>query len=157
MDQLDKTDERLLEILQRNATITMQELGSMVGLSHTPCWRRVRRLEEKGYISKRVTLLDPEKLELNVNVFVFVTLSRHQSNALTRFENAVKDIPEIVECYSVSGQADFLLRVIVHDVSAYDLLLKRTLIHLPEIGNLNSTIALQQVKYTTELPLESLA
>lgn len=156
MDRLDQTDERLLEILQRNATITMQELGSMVGLSHTPCWRRVRRLEERGYISKRVTLLDPEKLELNVNVFVFVTLSRHQSNALTRFENAVKDIPEIVECYSVSGQADFLLRVIVHDVSAYDMLLKRTLIHLPEIGNLNSTIALQQVKYTTELPLESL-
>ncbi|MYD44416.1 MAG: Lrp/AsnC family transcriptional regulator [Gammaproteobacteria bacterium] len=155
MKDLDKTDERLLEILQRNATITMQELGSMVGLSHTPCWRRVRRLEERGYISRRVTLLDPEKLELNVNVFVFVTLSRHQSNALTRFENAVKDIPEIVECYSVSGQADFLLRVIVHDVSAYDLLLKRTLIHLPEIGNLNSTIALQQVKYSTELPLES--
>ena len=156
MSDLDQTDERLLEILQRNATITMQELGSMVGLSHTPCWRRVRRLEEKGFINKRVTLLDPEKLELNVNVFVFVTLNRHQSNALTRFENAVNDIPEIVECYSVSGQADFLLRVIVHDVSAYDTLLKRTLIHLPEIGNLNSTIALQQVKYTTELPLQSL-
>ena len=156
MSDLDATDDRLLEILQKNATITMQELGSMVGLSHTPCWRRVRRLEEKGFITRRVTLLDPEKLELNVNVFVFVTLSRHQSNALTRFENAVKNIPEIVECYSVSGQADFLLRVIVHDVAAYDTLLKRTLIHLPEIGNLNSTIALQQVKYTTELPLQSL-
>ena len=155
MNDLDQTDERLLEVLQRNATITMQELGSIVGLSHTPCWRRVRRLEEKGYISKRVTLLDPEKLELNVNVFVFVTLNRHISNALTRFEKAVKDIPEIVECYSVSGSADFLLRVIVHDVSAYDRLLKRTLIHLPEIGNLNSTIALEQLKYTTELPLKS--
>lgn len=155
MNDLDQTDERLLEVLQRNATITMQELGSIVGLSHTPCWRRVRRLEEKGYISKRVTLLDPEKLELNVNVFVFVTLNRHIANALTRFEKAVKDIPEIVECYSVSGSADFLLRVIVHDVSAYDRLLKRALIHLPEIGNLNSTIALEQLKYTTELPLKS--
>lgn len=156
MPKFDATDEQLLKALQSNAAVTMQELGSMVGLSHTPCWRRVRRLEEKGYINKRVTLLNSEKLELNVNVFVFVTLSRHQSNALTRFENAVKDIPEIVECYSVSGQADFLLRVIVHDVSAYDTLLKRTLIHLPEIGNLNSTIALQQVKYSTELPLDSL-
>ena len=156
MIELDKTDERLLEILQRDATVTMQELGAMVGLSHTPCWRRVRRLEDKGYISKRVTLLDPEKLELNVNIFVFVTMSRHQSNALTRFEKAVKDIPEIVECYSVSGQADFLLRVIVHDVSAYDRLLKNKLIHLPDIGNLNSTIALEQIKYSTELPLTTL-
>lgn len=153
MAELDSIDEQLLKALQSNAAVTMHELGSMVGLSHTPCWRRVRRLEEKGYISKRVTLLDAAKLELSVNVFVFVTLSRHQSNALSRFENAVKDIPEIVECYSVSGQADFLLRVIVHDVSAYDTLLKRTLIHLPEIGNLNSTIALQQVKYSTELPM----
>lgn len=154
MPDLDSTDEQLLKALQSNAAVTMHELGSIVGLSHTPCWRRVRRLEEKGYINKRVTLLNAEKLELNVNVFVFVTLSRHQSNALTRFENAVKDVPEIVECYSVSGQADFLLRVIVHDVSAYDTLLKSTLIHLPEIGNLNSTIALQQVKYSTELPME---
>ncbi len=156
MKDLDRIDERILELLQRNAAITMQELGSIVGLSHTPCWRRVRQLEEKGYINKRVAILNPEKLELNVNVFVFVTLSRHQSNALTRFEKAIENVPEIVECYSVSGQADFLLRVVVHDMSAYDALLKRTLIHLPEIGNLNSTIALQQLKYTTELPLQSL-
>ena len=153
MNDLDKTDKRILAILQRNGAISMQELGSMVGLSHTPCWRRVRRLEDEGYITKRVALLNPEKVELTVNVFVFVTLSKHQENALTRFEAAVKNIPEIVECYSVSGQADFLLRVVVHDVSAYDRLLKRTLIHLPEIGNLNSTIALQQIKYTAELPL----
>ena len=153
MGDLDKIDDHILRVLQRQGNISMLELGKIVGLSHTPCWRRVRRLEADGYIDRRVALLNPEKLEMNVNVFVFVTLSRHQENAMTRFENAVKDIPDIVECYTVSGQADFLLRVVVRDVSAYDKLLKKKLIHLPEIGNLNSTIALEQVKYTTELPI----
>lgn len=156
MSRLDEIDEKLLSILQRDATVTMQEIGALVGLSHTPCWRRVKRLEDKGFISKRVTLLDPEKLELNVNIFVFVTMSRHEAATFQRFVKAAEDIPEIVECYSVTGQADFLLRVVVHDVSAYDRLFKEKLIHLPEIGNLNSTIALEQLKYSTELPLQSL-
>ena len=150
---LDKIDELLLRVLQNNSNISMQELGQRVGLSHTPCWRRVRRLEEHGYINKKVTLLDSSKLDLSVNVFVNVSLRKHQENALTRFENAVADIPEIVECYSVSGDTDFLLRVIVKDVESYEHLLKAQLIHLPEVGNLSSTFALRQVKYTTELPL----
>ena len=109
-----------------------------------------------GFIRRRVALLDPAHLDLTVNVFVNVNLKRHQENALSRFEEAVQDVPEIVECYTVSGETDFLLRVIVADVSAYERLLKRTLVHLPEVGNLTSTFALRQVKYTTALPLHGL-
>ena len=157
MKYLDRIDRRILHELQDRADISMQQLGDRVGLSHTPCWRRVKRLEEGGFIRRRVALLDPARLDLEVNVFVNVTLRRHQENALSRFEESVQDVPEIVECYTVSGETDFLLRVIVADVSAYERLLKRTLVHLPEVGNLTSTFALRQVKYTTALPMNVLA
>ena len=150
---MDSIDRRILSELQDNADLSMQELGDRIGLSHTPCWRRVKRLEERGIVKRRVALLDAEQLDLAVNVFVNVSLRRHQENALNRFETAVQDVPEIVECYSVSGETDFLLRVVVADVTAYERLVKATLVHLPEVGNLTSTFALRQVKYTTALPL----
>ena len=150
---MDNIDHRILSELQENADLPMQELGDRVGLSHTPCWRRVKRLEEQGIVKRRVALLDAEQLDLAVNVFVNVSLRRHQENALNRFETAVQDVPEVVECYSVSGETDFLLRVVVADVTAYERLVKATLVHLPEVGNLTSTFALRQVKYTTALPL----
>jgi Lrp/AsnC family transcriptional regulator len=152
----DAFDLKILAELQRDAGQSMQDLGDKVGLSHTPCWRRVKRLEEQGVIRRRVTLLNAQQLRISVNVFVNVTLRQHQENALNRFEDAVLDVPEIVECYTVSGDTDFLLRVVVEDVTAYEQLLKRTLVHLPEVGNLSSTFALRQVKYTTELPLHPL-
>ncbi len=152
MSLLDPIDLRILAELQV-ANLSMQELGDRVGLSHTPCWRRVKRLQERGVIKGRVTLLDAQQLDLAVNVFVNVSLKRHQENALNRFEEAVQEVPEIVECYSVSGETDFLLRVVVADVSAYEHLVKATLVHLPEVGNLTSTFALRQVKYTTALPI----
>lgn len=150
---MDNIDRRILSELQDNADLPMQELGDRVRLSHTPCWRRVKRLEERGIVKRRVALLDAEQLDLAVNVFVNVSLRRHQENALNRFETAVQDVPEVVECYSVSGETDFLLRVVVADVTAYERLVKATLVHLPEVGNLTSTFALRQVKYTTALPL----
>mgnify|MGYP005710744145 CR=1 FL=1 len=153
---LDSLDIKILGELQNDANQTMQELGERVGLSHTPCWRRVKRLTEDGVIRRQVTLLDPDKLALAVNVFVHVTLRNHQENGLTLFEEAVQDVPEIVECYTVSGDKDFLLRVVVADVAAYEQLLKHTLINLPGVDNLSSTFALRQVKYTTEFPLGSL-
>jgi len=152
-EAMDTIDRRILSELQDNADLSMQELGDRVGLSHTPCWRRVKRLEERGIVKRRVALLDAEQLDLAVNVFVNVSLRRHQENALNRFETAVQDVPEVVECYSVSGETDFLLRVVVADVTAYERLVKATLVHLPEVGNLTSTFALRQVKYTTALPL----
>ena len=155
MKSLDSFDIKILRELQRNSEISMQELGDKVGLSHTPCWRRVKRLESEQVIRKKVTLLDPEALHLSVNVFVHVTLRNHQENGLTLLEEAVQDIPQIVECYTVSGDRDFLLRVVVSDVSAYEHLLKHTLINLPGVDNLSSTFALRQVKYTTEYPLST--
>ena len=152
---MDSFDLQILRELQANAEISMQELGEKVGLSHTPCWRRVKKLEEAGVIRERVTLLDPERLGLSVNVFVQVSLGVQQEDALNQFEDAVQMIPEIVECYTISGDRDFMLRVVVEDVSAYERLLKRTLVHLPEVANMSSTFALRQVKYTTELPLGS--
>lgn len=152
---MDAFDLQILRELQADAEISMQELGERVGLSHTPCWRRVKKLEEAGVIRHRVTLLDPEQLNLAVNVFVQVSLGVQQEEALNAFEAAVQTIPEIVECYTVSGDRDFLLRVVVEDVTAYERLLKSTLVHLPEVANMSSTFALRQVKYTTELPLSS--
>lgn len=153
MKNLDPFDIKILRELQQNAEISMQDLGERVGLSHTPCWRRVKHLQQEGVIRRRVALLDGKSLGLEVNVFVHVTLRNHQENGLTLFEDSVHDIPEIVECYTVSGEKDFLLRVVVADVSAYEHLLKHTLINLPGVGNLSSTFALRQVKYTTEYPL----
>ncbi len=156
MKSLDSFDIKILRELQQDSEISMQDLGDRVGLSHTPCWRRVKRLEKDGVIRKRVTLLDPYTLHLAVNVFVHVTLKNHRENGLTLFEEAVQDIAEIVECYTVSGDRDFLLRVVVADVSAYEQLLKHVLINLPGVDNLSSTFALRQVKYTTEYPLAAM-
>ena len=153
--ELDTFDLHILRELQADSELSMQVLGERVGLSHTPCWRRIKHLEAKGIIRHRVTLLDAEQLNLSVNVFVHVTLKSQDEDALNSFEDAVQNVDEIVECYTVSGDKDFLLRVIVEDVSAYERLLKSTLVHLPSVGNMSSTFALRQVKYTTELPIQS--
>ena len=152
-ETLDDFDLKILRILQQDAACSMAELGERVGLSHTPCWRRVKKLEERGVIRGRVVLLDPERLDLTVNVFVEVHLEQHDETALNAFETAVQQVEEVVECYTVSGEKDFLLRVVVPDVAAYEHLLKHRLVHLPAVGSLSSTFALRQVKYTTQLPL----
>lgn len=151
--ELDRYDLHILKILQNDSSISMQDLGAQIGLSHTPCWRRIKKLEEHGVIIKQVALLNSKSLDLDVNVFVHVTLRQHHENALNRFEEAVGELAEVVECYTVSGETDFLLRVVVKDVEAYEKLLKGTLLQLPEVGNLSSTFALRQVKYTTEIPI----
>ncbi len=153
--KLDKFDIEILKILQRDATVSMAELSQHVGLSHTPCWRRVKRMETDGVITNRVTLLDAKKLNLGVSVFIYVTLKNHDGNSLTSFENAVQDIDEIVECHTTSGDKDYLLKVIVRSIEEYEHLLKSTLTNLPLVDHLSSTFALKQVKNTTELPLNN--
>ena len=150
---LDSYDKKILMTLQKNADISMADLGNEVGLSHTPCWRRVKRLEEHGYIRSRVTLLNPQKLNLNVSVHAYLTIKSHEETSLNAFEQAVQKIPEIVECYSITGDKDYLLRLIVGSVDQYEKLLKQQLVHLPNVSSVNSAFALKQVKYTTELPL----
>ncbi len=151
--QLDRLDISILRQLQENASVSIQELGARIGLSATPCWRRVKRLQNEGFIRKQVALLDAQLLELKVNVFVHVKLKTHSDEMLKKFEESVATIPEVVECYSVSGDTDFLLRIVVAEVGAYETLLYKKLIRLREVGTLNSMFALRQVKYTTELPI----
>jgi Lrp/AsnC family transcriptional regulator len=150
---LDKFDHLILKALQENADYSMIEIGERVGLSHTPCWRRIKRLEQGGFINKRVTLLNANVLNLSVSVHAYLTIKHHDEGSLNDFEKAVQNVPEIVECYSTTGDKDYLLRVVVQSVDAYEKLLKKTLVHLPNVASINSTFALKQVKYTTELPL----
>lgn len=151
--QLDRLDISILRHLQEDASISIQDLGTKVGLSATPCWRRVKRLQNEGFIRKQVALLDANLLQLEVNVFVHVKLKAHSDDVLKMFEESVASIPEVVECYSVTGETDFLLRLVVADVAMYETLLYKKLLQLREVGTLNSMFALRQVKYTTELPI----
>ncbi|WP_075186781.1 Lrp/AsnC family transcriptional regulator [Teredinibacter haidensis] len=151
--ELDNYDIKILKCLQANAEVSMAELGDAIGLSHTPCWRRVKRLEEAGYIKRRVTLLDAEKLNLGVAVHAYITIKSHDEESLLAFESSVQTIQEIVECYSITGDKDYLLKVIVASVDHYEQLLKSKLVHLPNVASVNSVFALKQVKYTTALPL----
>jgi len=151
--ELDDYDRKILRALQENADYSMADLGNMIGLSHTPCWRRLKRLEAEGIIRGKVTLLNPKLLNLGVTVHAYITIKNHEGNSLEAFEASVQNIPEVVECYSTSGDKDYVLRVVVESVEHYEHLMKETLIHLPNIGSINSAFALKQVKYTTQLPI----
>ena len=151
--KLDKFDQEILRVMQTDATVSMAELSQRVGLSHTPCWRRVKRLESDGFIKNKVTILDGKLLNLGVSVFIYVALKSHDEAALNEFESAVQDIREIVECHTTSGDKDYMLKVVVESIETYELLLKSTLTHLPHVEHISSTFALKQVKNTTELPI----
>lgn len=149
---LDKTDLKILAILQADATRPVAEIGAEIGLSTTPCWRRIQKLEEAGIIRGRVAVLDPAKVNAGVTVFVSIKTDQHNIGWLERFHAAVVDFPEVVEFYRMSGDVDYLLRVVVPDIAAYDAFYKR-LISRIEISKVSSAFAMEQIKYTTELPL----
>jgi DNA-binding Lrp family transcriptional regulator len=151
--QIDATDLRILEELQLNARITNTDLASRVHLSPSPCLTRVRALEESGLISRYVTLLDPYELGLSVSVFIQITLERQVERALEVFEDAVQDSPEVMECYLMTGDADYLIRVVVADVQALERFIVNQLSKIPGVANIRSSFALKQVKYKTALPL----
>lgn len=149
---LDKMDCKILGILQNDCTLPVAEIGRMVGLSTTPCWRRIQKLEEAGVIQKRVALLDPKKINIGVTVFVSVTTNQHSQDWLDRFHAALREFPEVVEFYRMSGQVDYLLRVVVPDIERYDEFYKR-LISKIELSDVSSVFAMEQIKHTTVLPL----
>jgi Lrp/AsnC family transcriptional regulator len=149
---IDRLDRKILQILQEDATIPVAEIGRRVGLSTTPCWRRIQKLEEEGVITKRVAVLDPKKVNAKVTVFVSITTSQHNEEWLKRFAEVIRDVPEVVEFYRMSGQVDYLLRVVVPDIEAYDLFYKR-LISRIDIADVSSAFAMEQIKYATALPL----
>jgi Lrp/AsnC family transcriptional regulator len=150
---LDRMDRKILDILQRDATLPVAEVGKQIGLSTTPCWRRIQKLEELGVIQRRVAILDPKKVNAGVTVFVSITASHHTQDWLDRFHQTLKDFPEVVELYRMSGQVDYLLRVVVPDIEHYDLFYKR-LIGRIELTDVSSAFAMEQIKYTTALPLD---
>lgn len=154
--KLDRTDIRILEELQQDARLTNVELATRVNLSPSPCLTRVRALEESGVIERHVTLLAPHRLGLHMNVFIHVSLDRQVRRELESFESAVMRLPEVMECYLMTGQSDYLLRVMVPDVAALERLIVDQLTKIAGIANIQSSIALKRVKYQTALPLETL-
>ena len=150
---MDAIDLRILERLQQDARISNVELAHAVSLSASPCLARVRALEAGGYISRYVTLLDPKKIGLTVSVLVQVTLEKQIEPALEAFERAVRERPEVMECYLMTGDADYLLRVLVPDVPAFERFILDFLSRVPGVDNIKSSFALKQVKYQTALPL----
>jgi len=150
---MDRYDRQILEILQEDATVPVAELGERVGLTSTPCWRRVQKLEDSGVIRKRVALLDAARLNVGVTVFVSVRTSQHNDKWLKSFHALVASIPEVTEFYRMAGDTDYLLRVVVPDIAAYDRVYKK-LIQGAELADVSSSFAMEQIKYTTALPLD---
>ena len=151
---MDGIDLEILGALQENARITNADLADRVGLSAAPCLRRVRALEESGVIRKHVTLVDPAAVDLNVTVFVQISLDLQVENRLDLFERAIAKRPEVLECYLMTGDSDYLLRVVVPNVSAYEQFLKNSLTRIEGVAGIKSSFALKQVKYSTVLPLK---
>ena len=149
---VDRLDRRILQILQEDATIPVAEIGRRVGLSTTPCWRRIQRLEEEGVIVGRVALLDPKKVNVKVTAFVSVTTNQHNDEWRRRFGEVVREMPEVVEFYRMAGKVDYQLRVVVPDIEAYAAFYKR-LISTIDIYDVSTAFAMEQIKYTTQVPL----
>lgn len=149
----DTTDWRILRLLQDNARLSNVELARAVNLSPSPCLARVRALEAAGYISRYVTVLDPLKLGLQLSVFIRVRLERQIEPSLEAFEKAMLDRPEVMECYLMTGDADYLLRVVVPDMQSLQDFIVNFLSRVPSVGNIQSSFSLKQVKYQTALPL----
>ncbi|HKQ55554.1 MAG TPA: Lrp/AsnC family transcriptional regulator [Methyloceanibacter sp.] len=150
---LDRMDRKILDILQQDCTLPVAEIGKRVGLSTTPCWRRIQKLEELGVIQARVAVLDAKKVNVGVTVFVSITTSHHTQDWLDRFHAALNEFPEVVEFYRMSGQVDYLLRVVVPDIERYDTFYKK-LIGRIELSDVSSAFAMEQIKFTTALPLD---
>lgn len=153
MVELDKTDRAILDILQEDATISISALAERVSLSSTPCWRRIQRLEKEGVIKKRVTLLDADKINVGVTVFVTIKTQQHNEKWLKKFNDVVTSMAEVVEFYRMSGETDYLLRIVVPDIKSYDAVYKK-LIRDMDYLDINSSFAMEQIKLTTALPLD---
>jgi Lrp/AsnC family transcriptional regulator len=148
---MDLIDRKILDLLQRDATLSIAEIGVQVGLSQTPCWKRIQRLEAQGVIERRVAILNPERLGLGLTVFVSIETNDHSQEWLKRFAATVSAMPEAVEIYRMAGDVDYMLRVVVADMQAYDVFYKRLIAAIP-LKNVTSRFAMERVKATTVLP-----
>jgi len=150
---LDSIDQQLLALLQQNGRMPVSELAQQVGLTASPCLRRIKMLEEAGVIRGYGAFVDQEKIGLPVSVFVSIKLEKQREEALEAFERAVRDCPEVVECYLMTGPRDYLLRVVARDLAAYERFLKETLTRVEGVASIESSFALAQVKHAHALPI----
>ena len=150
---MDKIDRKILALLQKDATVPVAEIGRKVGLSTTPCWRRIQKMEEDGVIRGRVAILNPSRVNAGVTVFVSIRTNEHTESWLRKFAAVVEDFTEVVEFYRMSGEIDYLLRVVVPDIAAYDTFYKKLIAKIA-LTDVSSSFAMEQIKYTTALPLD---
>lgn len=150
---MDAIDRKIIAILQEDAETPIQAIADMVNLSTTPCWRRIQKLKDSGVIRKQVVLCDAAKLNVGVTVFVSIRTSQHSEKWFSKFAAHVSDIPEVVEFYRMSGDIDYLIKVVVPDIAAYDAVYKK-LIRISDIHDVSSSFSMEQIKYTTVLPVD---
>ena len=150
---MDAIDRKILSILQTNAGLAINDIAARVGLSQTPCWKRIQKMEQTGVIKARVAILDARKLNLGLTVFVILRTSQHDEAWLQKFARAVKEMPEITAIWRMAGDIDYLLRVVVKDIDAYDAFYKRLIKRIP-LNDVSSTFVMEEIKYTTALPLD---
>ncbi|MFK7996926.1 MAG: Lrp/AsnC family transcriptional regulator [Granulosicoccus sp.] len=150
---IDPTDLKLLRALQAEPTLSVAQLGERIGLSHTPCWRRLKKLESDGVISERNVVLNADILGLHITVFCFIRLTHHDKASMDAFEEGARAHPNILQCYTMSGEQDYMLRVVTESVEAYEQLMKNELLSLPCVGQMSSSFALSEIKNTMVLPI----
>jgi Lrp/AsnC family transcriptional regulator len=149
---MDAIDRKILAVLQDNAALSVAEIGQRVGLSSTPCWKRIQRLEADGVILRRVALVDQDKVGLGITVFVSIETGDHSQEWLARFAEVVRAMPEVMEFYRMAGDVDYMLRVVVSDIQSYDAFYKRLIAAVP-LTNVTSRFAMEKIKLTTALPI----
>jgi Lrp/AsnC family transcriptional regulator len=149
---MDVIDRKILSVVQQDASLSVAEIGQRVGLSSTPCWKRLQRLEADGVIARRVALIDPEKVGLGITVFVSVETGDHSQDWLKRFADVVGAMPEVMEFYRMAGDVDYMLRVVVPDIAGYDAFYKKLIATVP-LKNVTSRFAMERIKSTTALPI----
>jgi Lrp/AsnC family transcriptional regulator len=149
---MDAIDRKILAVVQEDASLSVAEIGQRVGLSSTPCWKRLQRLEADGVITRRVALVEPEKIGLGVTVFVSIETGDHSQDWLSKFAEVVKAMPEVMEFYRMAGDVDYMLRVVVTDIAGYDTFYKRLIGTVP-LKNVTSRFAMERIKSTTALPI----
>ncbi|MBT6634592.1 MAG: Lrp/AsnC family transcriptional regulator [Gammaproteobacteria bacterium] len=152
---MDTIDIKLLELLQHNAELTIQELSKEVHLSTTPCWKRINQLKNNGYINKTVSLVNRKRVGANVTAMVSIKVNNHNQERISIFSKTIQDIPEVIECYRMSGETDYLLKVVVSDIESYDAFYKN-LIEKVQFLKVTSNFAIEEIKSTTEIPLTKL-
>ncbi|MGC1523455.1 MAG: Lrp/AsnC family transcriptional regulator [Steroidobacteraceae bacterium] len=148
---MDSIDRKLLSLLQDDASLPLQDVAARVGLSVNPCWRRIKRMESEGIIRARVAVLDPEKVGLNVTVFVRIKIREHTPEWVKRFAAAIRSIAEIAECHRMGGDIDYMLKVIVADIAEYDRVYKELITKVPGLADVSALFSMERIKYTTKI------